>query len=312
MKNEKNAEFKFLEIPKGEDILAMLGSAYIKKYGWDDSGKQIERNHFHNVMEIGICRWGTGEVVLDKKRYPYKKGAVMVVPQNYPHEIYSTHGEESFWESIYIKPSVFLEKVYKKDARKSNRYAQEAESRPFLKEREEILPLVTEINLVMDQVRVQAYGYRECIKGLLFALLMEIIKINHMDKEKPEYGEKYSPQKEKKLAKALEYMEANYRKNLRVLDIAQAAYVSETYLRRLFAESCEMSPMQYLNLMRINAACKLMKDTDANINEIAYKVGFENMTTFINNFKKVVGCTPREWKQNNKNQDMENIYLRKE
>ena len=55
-----------------------------------------------------------------------------------------------------------------------------------------------------------------------------------------------------------------------------------------------------------------MKDTDANINEIAYKVGFENMTTFINNFKKVVGCTPREWKQNNKNQDMENIYLRKE
>lgn len=30
MKNEKNAEFKFLEIPNGEDILAMLGSAYIK------------------------------------------------------------------------------------------------------------------------------------------------------------------------------------------------------------------------------------------------------------------------------------------
>lgn len=300
MRSEKNVEFKFLEIPTEEDVLALLGSTNIKEYGVDEAGNRMERNHFHNVMEIGICRWGTGDVILDKKRYPYKKGSVLVIPQNYPHAVYSTPEEKSFWEYIYIKPSAFLDKIYKKDARKRNRYAEEIENRPFLKEREEILPFVTEVNLIMDQIRVQAYGYRDCIRGLVYALLMEIIKINHLDKEKPEYGEKYRPQKEKKLAKALEYMEENYQKDLRINDIAQAAYVSETYLRRLFAENCKMSPMQYLNVIRIKAACKLMKNTDANMNQVAYKVGFENMATFINNFKKITGCTPREWKQNNR------------
>ena len=61
MKNEVNADFKFLEIPNGEDVLGFLGSEWIREYG-------TERSHFHNLMEISICRWGFGNVILDKKK----------------------------------------------------------------------------------------------------------------------------------------------------------------------------------------------------------------------------------------------------
>lgn len=303
MKNEMNVDFKYVEIPYGEDALALLGSEWIREYGVDDKGKAISRNHFHNLMEIGICRWGSGEIVFDKKRYPYKKGDITVVPKNYPHATVNEQGEKSFWEYIYIKPSVFLEKIYKSEVRKREKFTEEVEYRPFIKGQDEVPGLVAEINLIMDQLRIREYEYRNCIKGLLFALIMEIIKINHIDSEKPEYDEKYSPRKVKTMGKALEFIEENYAKDLRISDIAEASFVSETYLRRLFAECCAISPMQYVKLIRIDAACKLIKSTDANINEIAYKVGFTNMATFINNFKQIVGCTPKQWKQKMKQSD---------
>lgn len=181
-----------------------------------------------------------------------------------------------------------------------------------MKDREEVIDLVGEINLLMNQFRVRGYGYRECVKGLGYALLMEIIKINHMDHAKPEFAEKHDTSKNEKLAKALEFIEENYAKELRISEIAEAAYVSETYLRRLFAECCAVSPMQYVKMIRIEAACKLMKSTDDNINEIAYKVGFDNMTTFINSFKKIMGYTPKQWKQNLRDDQEISAALRKE
>ena len=305
MKNKMNADFKFYEIPNEEDVLAFLGSEWIREYGVDEKGRPISKNHFHNLMEIGICRWGTGEMVLDKKRYPYKEGDVTVVPKNFPHAIVNKPGEKSYWEYLYIRPSVFLEKIYKGEVRKRKKITEELEYRPFIKGQNEVPALASEINLIMDQLRMQEYEYRSCVKGLLFALIMEIVKINHLYNEKPEFSHKYSPQKEEIIGKALEFIEENYRKDLRISDIAQASFVSETYLRRLFAECCAMSPMQYVNLTRIDAACKLIKNTDANINEIAYKAGFTNMSTFINNFKLIVGYTPKQWKQKIMQKDKE-------
>lgn len=295
MKNQKNAEFRFLEISNGEDVLALLGSEGIRVYGAQENGAKSVRLHFHNLMEVGICRWGKGEVNLDGKWYPYKSGDIMVIPQNYPHTI-NSHGEKSFWEYIYIKPSAFFEKAYKEDLRKKKRSIEGVEERPFFKKRENVPDLEAEINLLMNQARIQAHGYKECMKGLLFALLMEIIKINHIDCDKPEMKERQSPQKVKALALAFEYIEENFSKELRISDIANAAFVSETYLRRLFMESCAISPMQYVKKIRINAACKMMKSSASSISEIAYTVGFENMATFISNFKKIKGCTPKQWK----------------
>ena len=94
---------------------------------------------------------------------------------------------------------------------------------------------------------------------------------------------------------AFEYIEENLEKELSVSEIAKAAYVSETYLRRLFAECCALSPAQYIKMVRIDAACKLLKQGDANINEVAYKVGYSNVSTFINNFKQITGKTPKQW-----------------
>lgn len=294
MKEDRKTEFKYLEIPNGEELLALLGSSNIREYGIYKDGRKTEYLHFHNLMEIAICRWGKGEVNLNHKWYPYSDGDIIVIPKNYPHSI-NSYGKNSFWEYVYIKPSDFLNKISKEHNLIKRHYLEEIECRPFIKDKSKVADLESEINLLMNQTRVQAYGYRECIKAILLALLMEIRKINHIDQDIQEVKGRQSPQKVKTLSLAMEYIETNYQKELRISDIANAACVSETALRRLFVECCEMSPMQYVKKVRIDEACKMMRKADVNINEIALIVGFKNTSPFITNFKKMQGCTPKQW-----------------
>ena len=58
-----------------------------------------------------------------------------------------------------------------------------------------------------------------------------------------------------------------------------------------------MSPLWYVNFVRIDSACKILRDQALNINEVAQKVGFDNTSTFIKNFKKIVGKTPKQWRK---------------
>lgn len=298
-------EFQYLKIPYGESALALLGSEWIKEYGLGEDVKECKKTHFHNLMEIAICRMGTGEIYFEHEKFEYKKDDVLIIPRNFSHTIISHSGEKSFWEYIYLKPSVLLEKVYNAETRKKMKLLEEIEYRPFLKSKKDAGVLITELDLIMDQYRRKEYEYKISIDGLLLALLLEIARINHKDHEKPEFEKKTNPEKVEVLGVALDYIEENFAKDLRISDISQAAYVSETYLRKLFMECCSVSPMHYAKMIRIEHACELLKKKDVNINEVAFQVGYTNLSTFINNFKCITGETPKQWKQNKKKKTLQ-------
>ena len=101
----------------------------------------------------------------------------------------------------------------------------------------------------------------------------------------------------KRVTRILEYVERHYAEPIRAEDIANAVYVSSTCLRKLFKDNFRMSPMQYINYVRIQKACEMIRKTDDSISEIARKTGYENLATFINNFKLYMGETPKQWKE---------------
>lgn len=302
VKRKNQAEFCYREIPNEEDVLALLGSDLIKDYGAAKNGEFSSQMHFHNLLEMGICRFGSGEVRIGGKTYTYQAGSMIVVPKNLSHVIISREGEKSFWEYLYINPMQFLEKRYRIGNRELNLYQELLEQPLFLEDTSKIPFLPTEVNLIMDQVRTQEYGYRQCIRGLLYALLMELVKINYAKErfQNPvlrQGMESGMNGKEQKIGKALDYIEEHYAEKICVDDIAQSAYISPAYLRKLFMEYCRMSPLQYLNSVRIHAACKLLQKMDYNISEVSRKVGYENISTFLNNFKMITGETPKQWKE---------------
>ena len=66
-KKKDTIELRFYEIPQNEYVLALLGENWIRDYGHDEV-----HLHFHNLMEIGVCRNGTGKLILDEEQRPYQ------------------------------------------------------------------------------------------------------------------------------------------------------------------------------------------------------------------------------------------------
>ncbi len=296
MEISKKAKFWFYQIPNGEDVLTMLGSNWIKEYGIDENGNPVITNHFHNLLEVAICRWGNGIVVFDNDEMNYEKGTVIVVPRNYPHNIKNMPKETSYWEYIYINPSHFLETQYGYGKRELEKAVSQIEQRPLIFQKEKMPMFIQELECIMNQMRTKGYGYRNCIKGLVYALLMEIIKINSTNTSTEKVKmHTLDIETNAKLKLAMEYINENYSKGIKMADISDAAYISESYLRKLFSEYYGMSPLQYLDQVRIHHACTILKSKDKNISEVAREVGFNNNSTFISNFKKFIGKPPKQW-----------------
>ena len=102
-KKKDTMELRFYEVPQGEYVLALLGDNWIRDYGHDESNL-----HFHNLMEIGYCKNGTGELILNEETKRYEPAMVSIIPQNYPHVTISDIAEgPSYWESMSGKTAEF-------------------------------------------------------------------------------------------------------------------------------------------------------------------------------------------------------------
>ena len=82
-------EFQYLKVPYGENVLALLGSEWIQEYGLEKNTKEDKEEHFHNLMEIAVCRMGSGDVYIDHERFEYQKDDVIVIPRNFSHAVNS-------------------------------------------------------------------------------------------------------------------------------------------------------------------------------------------------------------------------------
>lgn len=79
-------------------------------------------------------------------------------------------------------------------------------------------------------------------------------------------------------------------------ELAQESHMSETHFRRVFQKIMNMTPSDYLNLVRVQMACEYMKKHTDSMELVAERCGFQSVSTFNRNFKKVLNITPYQWK----------------
>jgi len=97
----------------------------------------------------------------------------------------------------------------------------------------------------------------------------------------------------------LSYINQNYNKNLSLDELSKQVDMSKFYLCRLFKESLKMSPVEYINKVRIDKAMELLINTDMSISEIAFECGFNNISYFIKVFRKYMHTTPLKFRKQN-------------
>jgi AraC-like DNA-binding protein len=94
----------------------------------------------------------------------------------------------------------------------------------------------------------------------------------------------------------LDYIERHLAEEITLEDLARIAHFEKTYLITRFKEIWGLSPMKYVNTMRIERAKALLRHTDKSITEIAYETGFGSIHYFSRYFKDTVGVSPNEFR----------------
>lgn len=90
------------------------------------------------------------------------------------------------------------------------------------------------------------------------------------------------------------YIKEHFREHIVIQDIAKQMYTSPGYLGTLFSKKVGVSIKEYIHTMRMEEAVRLMNETDLSLNDIAYKVGYNNYNNFYNRFERFFGMSPKK------------------
>ncbi|MCM3694346.1 response regulator [Neobacillus niacini] len=107
----------------------------------------------------------------------------------------------------------------------------------------------------------------------------------------------YSEQKY--MDRAIAYIRENYHKDLNLAVVANYISLNYSYFSHMFKEYIGKNFVDYLKMVRVESAKKLLKETDFKILEISEMVGYKNPKQFARVFREVEGISPKEYREKN-------------
>jgi AraC-like DNA-binding protein len=134
-------------------------------------------------------------------------------------------------------------------------------------------------------IREQPPGYVTLLSLLAFEILLFIAQNSARSPYPPS------------ISAAIEYMRRNLHRTMTVTELSRIANVSVTQLFRLFKSNIGESPLLYFNTMKIKRAAELLRHTLTPVKEIAFNLGYEEPAYFTNQFRKIMGVSPRKYRK---------------
>ena len=91
-------------------------------------------------------------------------------------------------------------------------------------------------------------------------------------------------------------LQSGFGRQIKVSELAKESCLTErTFLRR-FTKATGITPSEYLQRLRVQKACDMLESSATTFEQIAYKVGYEDVSAFRKVFIKIMGLTPKEFR----------------
>ena len=284
--------------------------------GWSLTGRRLEE------AEIIVVYSGVLRCIVDGNPLFLREGDACLVPPHLPVDQYAEGGPCRFF---YIHVELNMQKA---DAAFKQRIVSNYVNRPSDMEPGFFFlpPLKPENTVVCVGQKMQTGSYKNEIFTLFQRLLLErnretvhstlLIALEAAQilallgqcwlRQTVPPAETPTGREQNKLVQdALLYLHSHFSAPLRVADLAEQLKVSQQYLTRLFRTETGLSPIKYLNHLRIEKAKEYMRTTQMNISEAASACGFDNIYYFSRLFKQLEGMPPsayRAWLNSKSNQ----------
>jgi AraC family transcriptional regulator, melibiose operon regulatory protein len=112
--------------------------------------------------------------------------------------------------------------------------------------------------------------------------------------------------KSQRMKQMLNWVHQHYAEKILLDDIARAGQLSRSECCRYFKRMLKKTPMNYVTDYRIQKSLILLQQSDSNVTDVAYQVGFNSTSYFIDKFRNTIGMTPLAYKRYKRNSSLVN------
>lgn len=149
---------------------------------------------------------------------------------------------------------------------------------------------------LLNEIRAEASLEQDALSspklhGLVQALFAELFR--HMPLRDQIQGDSGA------LKEVIDYCARNFERDLSLSLLSEELHMSKYYISHLFGTHMRMKFNDYVNSLRVSAACRYLTGTDKSVTEISELVGFGTPRTFNRAFLKQFGKTPSEYRAEN-------------
>lgn len=248
--------------------------------------------HWHDTLEICYCLAGKGVFYFKNREYDIGPGDLVIVNNVERHTSKSYRGFTCSNLFLFFQASTIEQLDFHL-------------LRPFIYDRDRFthripaqLPIARDIGSLILQMQDELAECRPAYGPLIKSLLFQICSLltRHYDAEtdgawKPFYS-KYAT-----VRNGLSYIQSHYQEDINLEDVAKAMSLSSSRARHLFTEVMGERFKTYLLHLRVQAAQRLLVQTDTPIEDICEQCGFQSTTSFYREFRKLVKETPLSYKK---------------
>lgn len=260
----------------------------------DDEPYFYDKLHQHPELQLTWIIKGEGTVIYGDYLGEFVPGDMYLVGSNVPHvfrckaEYYLSNSKGVLSKSIFFKPE-FINAA-------ENLYPEMSLLNDFLGKSERGLRFhssqLEQLIHLMDQVfRAESLARL----GHLLILLQEL-------QSSPAELLSILPQKSikeiqgRRLDDVFNFTLDNYHRAIQLEEVAEVVHMNKAAFCRYFKQHTRKTYLNFLNEIRLQKATELLKNSEWNIAQIAFEVGFNNLSNFNRTFKMYRNQTPLEYR----------------
>jgi AraC-like DNA-binding protein len=227
-------------------------------------------SHQHNKAQLLLVFGGIAYLQTDEKDFYIPSNHYIWIPKNYPHNLmFNT-------QDLYI----------------INIYFPGESSAPFYDE----LGIYPVSKLLFEMLSFCKKWQGDYFKGSWEFEFLTTLR-NMLSKENlKKFSIQLPTTDDQRLQAIVAQLRSRLNENLTLEGAAKQWGMSVRSLTRLFQTKLQITFIQYVKMLRIIRAMELIKDTDLNMTEIAYEIGYSNISAFSNNFYQLTNMRPTEFK----------------
>ncbi|MDE7345718.1 MAG: AraC family transcriptional regulator [Muribaculaceae bacterium] len=253
-----------------------------------DIGYYPKARHHYRRRETPIdqyifiyCIEGRGWYEIDGIRYDVEENQYFILPAGMPHTYAAS--EDSPWTIYWAHFRGSYAKYFVASDHNPQTIAPSMDSGIFNRINlfEEVLNTLND-SFAIENIRYAVSLFHHFLESIRYFRLYRKVGNTKHDSDVVEC--------------TLHFLNENMEKHITLGEIADYSGFSSSYLSAMFKKRTGCSPLTYLNILKIKRACELIDNTDMKINQISYKLGFNDPFYFSRLFTKIMGKSPTQYK----------------